>query len=91
MYQPRGRALLASVTALTSLGFLLIGYDNGLMGGLGKFALLETAQGSIRTDDIVVNGTAFKKSFDTPSSTMIGVIVAIYEGERPFARGSVGS
>ncbi|EFZ00038.1 hypothetical protein MHUMG1_02912 [Metarhizium humberi] len=29
-----GRALLLTVTALTSLGFMLIGYDNGLMGGL---------------------------------------------------------
>ncbi|KAE9963023.1 hypothetical protein BLS_009764 [Venturia inaequalis] len=45
---------------LTSLGFLLIGFDNGLMGGL-------------------VNGTAFKDTFNSPSSTMIGVIVAIYE------------
>ncbi|KAA8571442.1 hypothetical protein MFRU_026g00540 [Monilinia fructicola] len=29
-----GRALFAAVTSLTCLGFLLIGYDNGLMGGL---------------------------------------------------------
>ncbi|PQE09614.1 sugar transporter STL1 protein [Rutstroemia sp. NJR-2017a WRK4] len=29
-----GRPLFAAVTALTCLGFLLIGYDNGLMGGL---------------------------------------------------------
>ncbi|KID99675.1 sugar transporter STL1, partial [Metarhizium majus ARSEF 297] len=29
-----GRALLLTVTTLTSLGFMLIGYDNGLMGGL---------------------------------------------------------
>ncbi len=36
MYQPRGRGLLGAVTVLTSLGFLLIGFDNGLMGGLGK-------------------------------------------------------
>jgi hypothetical protein len=28
-----GRSLFAAVTALTCLGFLLIGYDNGLMGG----------------------------------------------------------
>lgn len=28
-----GRALFAAVTCLTCLGFLLIGYDNGLMGG----------------------------------------------------------
>lgn len=32
--QLRGRPLMATVTTLTSLGFLLIGYDNGLMGGL---------------------------------------------------------
>ncbi|KHN97316.1 sugar transporter STL1 [Metarhizium album ARSEF 1941] len=30
----QGRALLLTVTVLTSLGFMLIGYDNGLMGGL---------------------------------------------------------
>ncbi|RDW60651.1 hypothetical protein BP6252_12034 [Coleophoma cylindrospora] len=29
-----GRPLFSAVTALTCLGFLLIGYDNGLMGGL---------------------------------------------------------
>ncbi|KAF5691669.1 sugar transporter STL1 [Fusarium denticulatum] len=49
-----------TVSVLTSLGFMLIGYDNGLMGGL-------------------VNTTAFKDSFDSPDSDMIGVIVAIYE------------
>ncbi|PMD53232.1 general substrate transporter [Hyaloscypha bicolor E] len=30
----RGQSLLGAVTVLTSLGFLLIGFDNGLMGGL---------------------------------------------------------
>jgi hypothetical protein len=40
MYQPRGRGLLGAVTVLTSLGFLLIGFDNGLMGGLGMFLFL---------------------------------------------------
>jgi len=28
-----GRLLFTAITALTCLGFLLIGYDNGLMGG----------------------------------------------------------
>ena len=37
MAELRGPALLATVTALTSLGFLMIGYDNGLLGGLGLF------------------------------------------------------
>ena len=35
MLELRGPALLATVTTLTSLGFLMIGYDNGLFGGLG--------------------------------------------------------
>ncbi|KAG6293246.1 hypothetical protein E4U46_007822 [Claviceps purpurea] len=56
----RGRALLLTVTTLTSLGFMLIGYDNGLMGGL-------------------VNSPAFGHTFNYPSSTMIAVIVAIFE------------
>lgn len=34
MVKLQGTALLAAVTTLTSLGFLMIGYDNGLMGGL---------------------------------------------------------
>ncbi|KAF5609540.1 sugar transporter STL1 [Fusarium subglutinans] len=56
----QGQSLIMTVSVLTSLGFMLIGYDNGLMGGL-------------------VNTTAFKDSFDSPDSDMIGVIVAIYE------------
>lgn len=36
-----GRPLFGAVTALTCLGFLLIGYDNGLMGG---YASPEAAQ-----------------------------------------------
>lgn len=34
MYEPRGKSLLVAVSILTSLGFMLIGFDNGLMGGL---------------------------------------------------------
>lgn len=32
----QGRALILTVSVLTSLGFMLIGFDNGLMGGLGE-------------------------------------------------------
>ncbi|RMZ88198.1 hypothetical protein DV736_g4588, partial [Chaetothyriales sp. CBS 134916] len=56
----RGNSLLAAVTALTALGFMQIGFDNGLMGGL-------------------VNQTAFNKTFKTPDSTMIALIVSIME------------
>lgn len=34
MFKLRGNALFGCVTALTALGFMQIGYDNGLMGGL---------------------------------------------------------
>lgn len=62
----QGQSLILTVSVLTSLGFMLIGYDNGLMGGL-------------------VNTTAFKDTFDSPDSDMIGVIVAIYESKFHFA------
>lgn len=39
MPELQGPALLAAVTTLTSLGFLMIGYDNGLLGGLGMLVL----------------------------------------------------
>lgn len=51
---------MLSVSLLTSLGFMLIGFDNGLMGGL-------------------IDTPAFKDTFNSPSSTMTGLIVAIYE------------
>ena len=44
MPELRGPALLATVTTLTSLGFLMIGYDNGLLGGLGMFQYIFTLQ-----------------------------------------------
>lgn len=61
LIQLEGRALLSAVTTLTCMGFLLIGFDNGLMGGL-------------------VGATAFNDTFNKPGATMIGLIVAIYEG-----------
>lgn len=70
MYELRGRGLLIAVSVLTSLGFLLVGFDNGLMGGM-------------------VNGKAFNDTFGNPDATMVGVIVAIYEGMCSFgAHGS---
>jgi len=53
---------MLTVSVLTSLGFLLIGYDNGLMGGL-------------------VNAPAFNCTFHSPSATMTGTIVAIFESQ----------
>ncbi|SMQ52101.1 unnamed protein product [Zymoseptoria tritici ST99CH_3D7] len=63
--QLEGNALLYSVSLLACLGFLLIGYDNGLMGGLVG------AQSFYNT---------FKVDQDTDAGTdMIALIVAIYE------------
>ena len=43
--RPEGNALLVAVTTLTCLGFLLIGFDNGLMGGfVNSPAFTETAR-----------------------------------------------
>lgn len=36
MFKPTGHALQGCVIALTALSFVQIGYDNGLMGGLGQ-------------------------------------------------------
>ncbi|KAL3420566.1 hexose carrier [Phlyctema vagabunda] len=58
--QLTGRPLFSAITTLTCLGFLLIGYDNGLLGGL-------------------VNSVAFRRTFGNPSSTITGLLVAIYE------------
>ena len=35
LFTLEGRALLAAVTTISSIGFLMIGFDNGVMGGFG--------------------------------------------------------
>jgi MFS family permease len=60
-----GNALLATVTTLTCLGFLLIGFDNGLMGG---FVNSPAFTGTFGIDTKTNAGT-----------NMIALIVAIYE------------
>ena len=68
MVELRGNALLAAVTILTSLGFLMIGYDNGLLGGLGtSLASLVAIQS---TDDI-----QFLKSMEYRSTKLSTVRV----------------
>jgi MFS family permease len=63
--QLEGNALLAAVTTLTCLGFLLIGYDNGLMGG---FVNSPAFTGTLGIDTESDAGT-----------NMIALVVAIYE------------
>jgi hypothetical protein len=73
----KGTALLAVVSTICSLGFSLVGFDNGLMGGFGQFKSLLLV--SLTNLFLLVNGPQFHASFDNPSLTMIGVFVAIYE------------
>ena len=60
-----GNALLYAVTLLTCLGFLLIGFDNGLMGGF--------VGGKSFTGTMNINADS------SAGASMIGLIVAIYE------------
>ncbi|KAL1296799.1 hypothetical protein AAFC00_004428 [Neodothiora populina] len=61
----QGTALLYTVTTLTCLGFLLIGYDNGLMGGfVGGKSFTETMGIDPKSNS---------------GNNMIALIVAIYE------------
>lgn len=63
---------------LTSLGFMLIGYDNGLMGGLGKGSLAAAAGVKLCLTR-PVNSPAFNATFGSPKPRMVGLIVAIFE------------
>lgn len=60
-----GNALLFTVTSLTCLGFLIIGFDNGLLGGLVNGPAFDRTFG---IDTTTSSGT-----------NLIALIVAIYE------------
>lgn len=70
------------VTTLTSLGFLMIGFDNGLLGGVGVYKIFTRYKDLSRliTKTCLVNGDAFNNTFNRPSQTLIGTIVSIYNG-----------
>lgn len=77
---------MGAVTGLTSLGFCMIGYDNGLMGGLSMFSTLPTfsyVSGLLTLLwVVVVNTPSFLKTFHTPGANVIATIVAIFDGEQ---------
>lgn len=64
-FQLEGITLLYTVTLLTCLGFLLIGFDNGLMGGF--------VNGKAFTETMGIDPDS------TAGTDMIALIVAIYE------------
>ncbi|KAM3413713.1 hypothetical protein BST61_g10404 [Cercospora zeina] len=65
MIELEGRALLLTVTSLTCLSFFLIGFDNGLMGGL--------------VNTPAFDGTFHISTKTDYGTNMIALIVAIYE------------
>ncbi|KAK4975703.1 hypothetical protein LTR28_008761 [Elasticomyces elasticus] len=65
MPQLEGNALLYTVTTLTCLGFFLIGFDNGLMGGLVNGPAFDNTFG------IDTNSSS--------GTNLVAIIVAIYE------------
>lgn len=79
MVELKGSVLLGAVTTLTSLGFLMIGYDNGLFGGLGREFIAQDKR-SHSSPIQSVNGDAFNATFNKPSQTMIGTIVSLFDG-----------
>jgi MFS family permease len=82
MLQLRGRALLLAVTTLTSLGFFLIGFDNGLMGGLVNGAAFNKTFDD-PDPDMVANIVSLYESEFPYSSTSTSVNVG---EERPDGR-----
>lgn len=91
MVRLAGNALLGAVTVLTSLGFFLIGFDNGLMGGLVNGAAFNKSFGNPDAD-MVANivslyeiGCFFGSVFSSiwgerlgrMRSTAIGIVVMV--------------
>ncbi|ORX39791.1 putative hexose carrier protein [Kockovaella imperatae] len=88
-----GRPLLYTITALTSFGFTLIGYDNvsewvsrpviyrhtGSGSDLVLFFSPFFLVGSQGVMGGIINNPPFKTTFDNPSASLVGTIVAIYE------------
>jgi MFS family permease len=71
-----GSSTLYLTTLLTALGFMLIGYDNGVMGvGSG----LHGDWGLELTDQGIIDNPPFKETFHNPSAGLVGTIVGIYE------------
>lgn len=68
MPQLQGRALMLTVSLLTSLGFMLIGYDNGLMGGLVGAPAFKTTFNNPSSDMIGTIVAIFESNFSLAAS-----------------------
>ncbi|KAH7193696.1 general substrate transporter [Fusarium flagelliforme] len=79
----QGRSLILTVSVLTSLGFMLIGYDNGLMGGLVNTSAFKDTFDSPDADIIGVIVAIFE------IGCFFGAIFAAIWGEKLGRRRSI--
>ncbi|KAJ4022496.1 hypothetical protein NW752_000300 [Fusarium irregulare] len=79
----QGRSLILTVSVLTSLGFMLIGYDNGLMGGLVNTSAFKDTFDSPDADMIGVIVAIFE------IGCFFGAIFAAIWGEKLGRRRSI--
>jgi MFS family permease len=86
--QLEGNALLYTVTTLTCLGFLLIGFDNGLMGGFVNspaftetFGITPNTSSGTNTIALIVSifeiGCFIGETLGRRKSVLIGVLIMI--------------
>ncbi|KAF5007604.1 hypothetical protein FDECE_6068 [Fusarium decemcellulare] len=79
----QGQSLILTVSVLTSLGFMLIGYDNGLMGGLVNTSAFQDTFDSPNSDMIGVIVAIFE------IGCFFGAVFAAIWGEKLGRRRSV--
>ncbi|KAF4454546.1 sugar transporter stl1 [Fusarium albosuccineum] len=79
----QGQSLILTVSVLTSLGFMLIGYDNGLMGGLVNTSAFQDTFDSPNSDMIVgcffgaVFAAIWGEKLGRRRSVLVGCVVMI--------------
>ncbi|KAJ5587125.1 uncharacterized protein N7459_002890 [Penicillium hispanicum] len=76
----RGQSLITAIGFCCGSGFLLLGYDQGVMGGVVGYQK--------KFDSGTSSGNTFAQVFDNPNSTITGLMVSIYEVGCMF--GSIG-
>ncbi|KAL0932938.1 hexose carrier [Colletotrichum truncatum] len=85
----RGQRLVLVVSVLTSLGFMLIGYDNGLMGGLVTAPAFNS---TFDSPDPTMTGliVAIYEGSNNTVGCFFGCVATAFFGERLGRRKSIG-
>ncbi|KAF7125704.1 hypothetical protein CNMCM5793_001997 [Aspergillus hiratsukae] len=85
MFQLKGAPLLGVVTVITSIGFLMIGFDNGLMGGFVNGPQFASSFGHPNATMIGFFVAIYEVG------AFFGAIAASIVGERLGRRGTIGT